>query len=232
MIAGILQPGYLPWLGFFEQLHRSDVFVVYDDVQYDKHSWRNRNRIKTATGPQWLTVPVSFDFAAHPAVNAVRIDNGMDWRRKHLLSIRQNYSKAAFFKDYIGLFEAAYAREWDRLLDLDMHFITSLAEALGLNGKRIVRASELGVGGGKVERLIAICENLGADVFYEGAAGRDYLRTADFEPHGIKLEFQDYPHPVYRQCHGEFVPYLSVVDLLFNCGPESLGILIGRDKGE
>lgn len=228
MVIGILQPGYLPWLGFFEQLFRSDVFVVYDDVQYDKNGWRNRNRIKTASGPQWLTVPVSADFSRRPAVNAVTIDNRSDWRRKHFLSIKQNYSQAPFFSDHIGLFEEAYARTWDRLLDLDMHFLSKLAQALGLGGKRIVLSSSLGVGGDKVDRLAAICKNLGADTFYEGAAGRDYLRASDFEPHGIRLEFQDYRHPAYPQLYGRFLPYLSVVDLLFNCGPRSLDILTGR----
>ncbi|MBI5625528.1 MAG: WbqC family protein [Elusimicrobia bacterium] len=232
MIGGILQPGYLPWLGFFEQLHRSDVFVIYDDVQYDKHSWRNRNRIKTASGPQWLTVPVALDFAAHPQVKDVRVDNKTGWRRKHLLSIRQNYSRAPFFKEHIGVFEEAFSREWDLLVDLDLHFIKLLAGALGLGAKRIVRSSELGVGGGKVERLVSICKNLGVDTFYEGAAGRSYLQPSDFEPNGIRLEFQDYAHPVYRQLHGTFVPYLSVVDLLFNCGPESLGILVGDGRKE
>ncbi|MBI4678138.1 MAG: WbqC family protein [Elusimicrobia bacterium] len=232
MVIGILQPGYIPWLGFFEQLARSDVFVLYDDVQYDKHGWRNRNRIKTAAGAQWLTVPVSVDFSQHPAVNSVRIDSRTDWRRKHLLSIKQNYSQAPFFRDHIGLFKEAYARPWEKLVDLDVHLILRLAEALGLGPKRIVLSSSLGVEGRRVERLVAICKNLGADVFYEGAAGRDYMRQSDFEPHGIRLEFQDYRHPVYRQLYGEFVPYLSVVDLLFNCGPESLDILTGRIAGE
>lgn len=231
-VIGILQPGYLPWLGFFEQLHRSDVFVVYDDVQYDKNGWRNRNRIKTANGPQWLTVPVSVDYSTHPSIHSVRINNGTDWRRKHLLSIRQNYSQAPFFRDTIGVFEEAFSRPWELLADLDMHLIVKLADLLGMGSKQIVRSSTLGVPGQRVERLIAICQNLGADTFYEGAAGRDYIQTAEFEAHGVKVEFQDYKHPVYRQLYGEFIPQLSVVDLLFNCGPEALDILAGRKTGE
>ncbi|MFA6030756.1 MAG: WbqC family protein [Elusimicrobiota bacterium] len=231
MVIGILQPGYIPWLGFFEQLHRSDVFVLYDDVQYDKNGWRNRNRIKTPTGPQWLTVPVSFDFSAHPAINAVRINNQTDWRRKHLLSLRQNYSQAAFFRDYVGIFEEAYARSWEKLVDLDLHLLRELAGALGLGHKRVLLSSSLGIPGERVERLINTCKHLGADTFYEGAAGRDYMHPSDFAAHGITLEFQDYAHPTYRQLHGAFIPYLSVVDLLFNCGRDSLDILIGRKPG-
>src|SRR5579859_970571 len=97
---GILQPGYLPWLGFFEQVYRSQLFVIYDDVQYDKHSWRNRNRIKTAQGPQWLTVPVLISGKNRPLVKNVEIDNSSNWRVKHRTSIRQNYSKAAYFEQY------------------------------------------------------------------------------------------------------------------------------------
>lgn len=231
-VIGILQPGYLPWLGFFEQLHRSDVFVIYDDVQYDKNGWRNRNRIKTANGPQWLTVPVSVDYSTRPPIHTVRINNDTDWRRKHLLSIRQNYSQALFFRDYIGVFEEIFSRPWDLLADLDLHLIVTLAGLLGMENKRIVRSSALGVPGQRVERLIAICKNLGADTFYEGAAGRDYIPAGEFEAQGIRLEFQDYKHPVYNQLYGEFIPQMSVIDLLFNCGPEALDILTGRKTGE
>jgi hypothetical protein len=98
MVIGILQPGYLPWLGFFEQMYRSDVFVIYDDVQYDKEGWRNRNRIKTSKGIQWLTVPVVIKFEEHPLINEIKINNTVNWRKKHLSSINQNYSKASFFK--------------------------------------------------------------------------------------------------------------------------------------
>jgi hypothetical protein len=100
MVLGILQPGYLPWLGFFEQMYRSDIFVVYDDVQYDKNGWRNRNRIKTTQGVQWLTVPVHVKHRESPLVNDIIIDNKVNWKRKHLTSIKQNYSKAPFFRSY------------------------------------------------------------------------------------------------------------------------------------
>ena len=110
---GILQPGYLPWLGFFEQMHKSDVFVIYDDVQYDREGWRNRNRIKTANGVQWLTVPVFVKCDAHPLVNEIKIDNKANWRKKHLSSIRQGYSNAPYFKKYIDIFDETFSREWD-----------------------------------------------------------------------------------------------------------------------
>ena len=225
MRIGILQPGYLPWLGFFEQLHKADVFVIYDDVQYDKNGWRNRNRIKTASGPQWLTVPVMA--GGKPLIKDVAVDNGHDWARKHLLSIRQNYSRAPFFADHIGAFEEAYARRWELLVDLDLHFIAVLARAMGLDTGKLVRSSSIAVQGDRIERIMRLCEHFKADVFYEGAAGKDYIDAERFAAKGIRVEFQDYQHPRYRQLFGDFVPHLSAADLLFNHGPESLDILTG-----
>jgi hypothetical protein len=230
MVIGILQPGYLPWLGFFEQMYKSDVFVIYDDVQYDKEGWRNRNRIKSSNGIQWLTVPVMFKLSEAPLITEVKIDNKGNWRKKHLASIRQNYAKAPFFKDYIGLFEEAYAREWDYLIDLDLFFIRELARCLGMGDKVIHRSSILNPQGGKIERLINLCKHFGADTFYEGKSGQNYIDDTDFLTHGINVKYQDFQHPVYRQLYGEFVPYLSVIDLLFNHGSEGLSILIGQAK--
>lgn len=223
--AVILQPSYLPWLGYFAQMHKSDVFVVYDDVQYDKHSWRNRNRIKTPQGAQWLTVPVCTKGRDWPSNREVTIDNAQSWRKKHLQSIKQSYARAPFFKDYVGIFEGIYERDWTYLIDLNMACLTAMTEALGL--KREIRfSSELEVEGERVDRLIEICRKVGATDFYEGAAGRDYIDDARFAAAQLGIEYQDYQHPTYPQLHGEFVPFLSVADLLFNCGPRSLEILI------
>jgi len=225
----ILQPGYLPWLGFFEQMYMSDVFVIYDDVQYDKQGWRNRNRIKTGNGVQWVTVPVNFKLRECPLVNEVTIDNRINWRKKHFLSIKQSYSKAPFYKEYINIVEEAYSREWQYLIDIDLYLIKKLANCLGMNNKKIVRSSSLDVRGERIERLITICKIFKADTFYEGSAGRNYIDEKRFEEYGIKVEFQDYEHPVYNQLHGDFVPYLSVIDLLFNLGPESLSIIANKN---
>lgn len=222
---GILQPGYLPWLGFFEQMHRSDVFVIYDDVQYDKHSWRNRNRIKTANGVQWLTVPVMADIKNNLTIRETLIDNKTNWRKKHLQSISQSYSKAPFFKNYLPIFEEAFLSEWKMLFDIDIYFIRRLANAMGIDSGKMVLSSSLNVAGDKLSRLVNICKKLNADVFYEGAAGRDYINAEYFSENGVKVVFQDYKHPEYKQLHGEFQPYLSVIDLLFNHGGESLNIL-------
>ena len=230
MIIGILQPGYLPWLGFFEQMYKSDVFVIFDDVQYDKEGWRNRNRIKTANGIQWLTVPVHVKLAKHPLIVDIRIDNTVNWPKKHLASIKQNYMKAPFFKEYIDIFEDAYSKKWEFLVDLDNYFIVKLAARLGICNETIVRSSTLDIEGDRIGRLINLCKHFGADTFYEGVSGKSYIDENEFLNHGIKVEFQNYQHPVYNQLYGDFIPYLSVVDLLFNHGEKSLEILVGGKK--
>ncbi len=225
MVIGILQPGYLPWLGFFEQIYRSHVFIVYDDVQYDKEGWRNRNRIKTAKDIQWLTVPVLVHFEEHPLIHEVKINNTSNWRKKHLSSIRQNYSKAPFFKKYIPFFEEAFSKHWEYLVDVDIYFILKLAECLGMKDKKIIRSSTLHIEGDRIGRLVKICKFFQADIFYEGGAGKNYIDENYFIEQGIRVEYQDYQHPIYSQLYGDFIPYLSVIDLLFNHGDQSLSIL-------
>ena len=223
----ILQPGYLPWLGFFEQMFKSDVFVIYDDVQYDKHSWRNRNRIKSAQGIQWLTVPVLTTGQDLPLNTEARIDNKHNWRKKHLSAIRQNYSKAPFFKQYFPELERVYQQEWDLLIDLDVTLMKLIMTWLGLE-RELVYCSSLQIKGEKTQRLVDICSALSATEFYEGAAGADYIDESLFQNAGIQLTYQAYQHPTYRQRYGEFIPYLSVIDLLMNEGDASLDILAGN----
>ncbi len=219
---GILQPGYLPWLGFFEQLDRADLFVIYDDVQYDKNGWRNRNRIKTSQGIQWLTVPVIIGTSR--MINDILIDNRQKWQKKHLKSIEQNYRKSPYFEKYFHIFEEGFLSKWERLIDCDTFFIEKLKEALGINTP-IIFSSDLKSKGKSVDRLVKILIELGGNAFYEGIAGKDYIDEKFFNEAGIKLIYQDYNHPEYNQMYGQFVPYLSVVDLIFNEGDESLKII-------
>jgi len=227
MRVGILQPGYLPWLGFFEQVHRCDIFVFYDDVQFDKNSWRNRNRIKTPDGPLWLTVPVSHRGHTSQTLLETKIAENERWPRKHLNSLKTHYGKAPYWDRYSEGLTEIYGQEWALLVDLDIALTMYLLQELGI-ATRILRSSELGIAGDKTDRLVAICSALKADTFYEGAAGRDYIEAEKFDRAGIALEYQDYQHPIYPQLYGEFIPYLSVIDLMFNCGEESLKILSGE----
>jgi hypothetical protein len=213
----VLQPGYLPWLGFFDQLRRADVFVYYDDVQYDKHGWRNRNRIKTQTGALWLTVPVRHRGLGFPRLLEVEIEPGTPWVRKHLATLREAYAAAPFLNEYLPPLEELLRRHWQRLVDLDIAVVDLMAAAFGLT-RRIERSSALNIAGARSKRLLNICRHFGATTYLTGAAAGSYLDQGLFEQHGIRVEWQHFEHPVYPQLHGEFIPYLSALDLLLNCG--------------
>ena len=233
MRIGILQPSYLPWLGFLDQMAQSDVFVLYDDVQFSKGAWQNRNRIKTANGVQWLTVPVLTGGRERQLIKDVEIDNHTDWRKAHLKSITQNYSKAPFFNEYIGLFENVYSSEWMKLIDLCVRLIMDIKSTLGVAAQVRLSSSIERNTADRVSRLIEICKTFRADEFIEGSAGKDYLEGAgerEFEQSGIKLIYHDYQHPAYPQLYGEFASNLSIIDLLFNNGRKSLDILTNKKE--
>lgn len=223
----VLQPGYLPWLGFFDQMRRSDVFVYYDDVQFDKHGWRNRNRIKSPSGPHWLTVPVLHHGKGQPLLKDTLIDTRTDWPRKHIGTLRQYYAKAPYVKRYLPELEALLNQPWTRIVDLDIALVQRMAGWLKLS-PNVVRASELGVRGTPSQRLITLCAHFGADRYLSGDVARDYLEVGEFEKRGIEVVWQEYRHPVYPQQHEPFVPYLSAIDLLLNCGDDSASILKGE----
>ena len=226
---GILQPSYLPWLGYFEQMQRADVFVFYDDVQYEKGSWRNRNRIKTPQGPQWLTVPVIQKGLGPQRILDVEVNNRVPWAKTQIKAIRQNYSKAPYFADYSEDLFRLLQLTWRFLVDLNLATTDWLRQALGIQTPT-VRASELSCTGGRQERLIDIIKQFDGKMFYEGAAGQSYIDMRRFEAAGVRVVFQDYQHPRYRQLYGDFIPYMSVIDLLFNHGPQSVGILKNGDR--
>lgn len=228
MTIAIMQPGYLPWMGFFELMYHSEIFVFRDEVQYDK-SWRNRNQIKTPRGVRWLTVPLHVH--GRPKISEVKIDNSRNWRIDHLRILEANYSKAPYFRKYFSHIQEVLNQEWGLLIDLDIALIKVIARALGLHRKMIL-ASDLKVDNGKVDKLIAICKELGANVFYEPAGGKDYLggQVERFRQEGIELIFQDFHCPNYNQLFGEFLPNLSTLDLLFNEGEKSLNYILCQNS--
>jgi hypothetical protein len=221
----VLQPGYLPWLGFFDLLDRVDVFVIYDDVAFDKNGWRNRNRIKTSQGISWLTVPVLTSGRTGQLIHDVAIDPHLAWQRKHIRSIREAYARAPYFDLYFNALEALLDQPWQRLADLDVAVVRLMASWLGLEHKSIVLSSTLGIAGERNERLIAICEHFGSTTYISGNLAQSYLDVEGFERRGVGVEWQNYAHPVYSQLHGPFEPYLSALDLIFNNGPQSLNII-------
>jgi hypothetical protein len=231
LTLGVLQPGYLPWLGFFDLMRRTDVFVIYDDVQFDKHGWRNRNQIKTAHGPQWLTVPVFHSGFERQAILDVAVDNLLPWARKHLRSIEQAYARAPYVDVYVPVLSEVLSERWERLIDLDLALIDVLREWLDLPANT-VRCSQLGIPGRRNDRLLELCRHFDATKYLTGNAARAYLDVARFEHEGVEVEWQSYIHPIYRQLHGEFVLNMSTLDLILNCGPESGAILAHEMRRE
>jgi hypothetical protein len=223
LIVAVHQPQYLPWIGYFDKMRRADVFCYLNDVQYKKNEWQNRNRIKTAQDWQWLTVPVCYRFPEK--INAVRINNTTNWSKKHLQALKTNYNRAPYFKAYISIFEDIFSRKWEFLSELNTHLIERLKDTLQMQEKKTTVSSELMLREDPTDRLIDICKALGADTYLAGRGGADYMDATRFAKNGLKVLIQDFKYPVYPQLFKDFQPHLSIVDLLFNCGPDSLKII-------
>lgn len=220
----VLQPSYLPWLGYLDQYHWADDFVLYDDVQYDKHGWRNRNRIKTGQGVQWLTVPVLTKGLDKPLIHEIEVNQQQKWQKKHLTSITQAYAKSPYYDWLYPTLEQTLSQDWQKLIDLNLELLRGLCQLLELPWK-VHLSSQLEVAGTKTQRLVTICQKFGATDYLTGDAARDYLDESLFEAAGIRVHWHSYEHPVYEQRFDGFEPYLSIVDLMFNVGPESLKVL-------
>lgn len=225
--VGVLQPGYLPWLGYFDLMALSDVFVIYDDVQPDRRGWRNRNRLLSNNGPAWITVPVQWKGSRDMTIRDLRINEGT-WVKKHVLSIRSRYGKAPYFKECFPVIEEyLMGRKWEWLIDLCLEGHRVLCDLIGLKGE-ITLSSELGHRGvGRNERLIALCKELKAQRYIATDASEDYIASAHelWSAEGIEVCYQRYEPPTYEQFGGEFVSHLSVVDALMFTKPEVLSYL-------
>ncbi len=228
MKVAIHQPQYLPWLGHFAKLAAADCWIFLDTVQYEKHGWQNRNRIRTPRGAQWVTVPVKARLGT--LIRDVEIDPGQSWARKHLAALSVNYARAPYFARYFGELEPLLRRPWRLLADLNVELTCFLAEALGLS-RRMLRASELPPGrADPTGRLLDLCLAVGADTYLSGQDGAQYMDLRQFEDRRVAVLRQEYQHPTYAQLDGDFLPFLSVVDLLLNHGESSLQILRQGDR--
>lgn len=228
MLVAIHQLHYLPWLRYFDKVWRSDVFVVLDDIQFTKNGWQNRNRVKTSSGAVRLTVPVHAK--ARMTLDRIGIDNGTHWPKKHWRTLDLSYRKAPHFAAYAPFLEKAYAIRWESLNALNRHLLHFFVQALGIDTP-IVYSSKLDVPGEATERLINLVKAVGGDTYYSGAfALEEYLDVEMMKNAGIDVKLQHWHCPLYPQLHYDFIPDLSIVDLLFNCGQRSLAVLGGNTQ--
>jgi hypothetical protein len=220
MNCAILQPSYLPWRGYFHQIQKADVFVFYDDVQYDKHGWRNRNRIKTSQGTQWITIPVKKkgNVAQGRPICEVEIDWDRDWNRKHLSALMLAYQNAPHFGDYKELLQNWYSSPPTKLVEFTINTTIEVAQRLGLGHKTFLRSSALQVPGYRTERLIEIVKAVGCHHYISGPSAKAYLDEELLKQAGISLEYMRYDYPEYSQLYPPFDPHVSILDLLFMTG--------------
>jgi len=228
----ILQPSYIPWRGYFDQIRRANLFIFYDDIQYDKHGWRNRNQIKTAQGKQWLTIPVhSHGVTEGIPIKDVRIDWSKPWTKNHLKALTFSYNKAPYFKKYFPLIDSFYARHDETLADFTIATTEAITRALGILSTRFIRSSEiLGINGQKTDRLIQILSKVGAKHYISGPSAHNYIEQDKFDAAGIALEYIKYDYPEYEQLYPPFEPFVSVLDLLFMNGERALDYIVNMQE--
>lgn len=232
MILAGHQPEYLPYLGFIYKIAKADKFVLVDHVQYLEKSFQNSNRIRTAPGQEgftWLTVPVLTHDRRYQKICDVEIDNSIDWGKKHWKTIFLNYKNTPYFSDYREFFEKLYAKKWDKLADLTETIIYYLTEQLGIKTP-IIKSSAYDFKEKKNNLLIEMCRKLKVDTYLSGPGAKNYVDEEKFKENGLGHIFSDFKHPEYSQKYKPFVQNMSVIDLLFNCGHDSLNIILNNNK--
>jgi hypothetical protein len=234
MIVAIHQPDFLPWLGFFNKVRLCDLLVIGNRTQYRDKGYQNRNRIKTAKGWQWLTVPIVHNWGS--AINEIKIlnvaRNGILWDELHLRTLQRNYCKAPFYDQYIGIFEKIYRKRIENLAQCNVEFLKAIFSILGISVP-IKMTSDLSLMYSKTEQIVEICKAVGADTYLSGIVGARYMKENIFKENGIKLLYNNYEHPVYEQQFMQvgFLPNMSVIDLIFNKGPQSFNIIKSGFRG-
>ena len=219
--AAIVQSNYIPWKGYFDLINNVDTFILFDHVQYTRRDWRNRNRIKTPKGPIWLSIPVNVKGKYHQKIMEVTVsDTG--WNRKHWRSIELNYSKAPYFSEYKNLFQELYLGTDERNLSLiNERFIHRICRILGITTK-ITRSTDYRFRPGRNETLINLCHEAKADTYLSGPSAKSYLDEDLLHQAGIAVKYMDYSdYPVYSQLYPPFDHHVSIIDLIFNTGPNA-----------
>jgi hypothetical protein len=223
--AAIMQPTYLPWLGYFGLMDRVDHFVLLDNVQFAKRSWQQRNQIRTAQGPLLLTVPVLSKGARGQLIHEVAIDRSRGFPADHVKAIELAYRKAPHFPQYAPHLFSILNGGHERLCELTVSLIEWLRSELGIR-TRLLNARELTATGRKADLLASLCRAIGAQRYLSPPGSREYMEETDaFAAQGIEVEYHEFHHPTYPQRGDGFVPQMSVIDLLFNAGPGSLEVI-------
>lgn len=224
--VAISQSNYIPWKGYFDNIALVDEFVLYDDMQYTKRDWRNRNKIKTSQGLQWLSVPVEVKGKYFQKINETKISDN-SWSIKHLNTLKHNYSKANCYKETIDYIEDLYLTVPNTTIsEVNFHFLSKLCAYLDIKTKITFSNDYKLLESGKTERLVDLCVQLGADEYFTGDAAKNYMDESIFENHNIKLKYYDYTdYKHYSQLHGDFEHGVTILDLIFSEGKKSRNFL-------
>ena len=220
MKVAILQSNYIPWKGVFDMIDQVDKFVFFEDVDYTKRDWRTRNTVKTANGDSMLVVPVK-KMPRGTKIFEIDLLNDGKWKKKHLNTIWLAYSKAPYFKEYEWILDEIYLNHtWEKLSEFNIFVTKLLCKVLDISAE-FINSVELAASGVKDDKLIEICKKVGGTHYLSGPAAQDYISNEKFEAANIELEYIDYSYPEYTQLHGDFNHYVSVLDVIFNCGPDA-----------
>jgi len=219
----ILQPSYIPWRGYFHQIQKADLFIFYDDVQYDSRGWRNRNRIRTPNGSSWITIPIDHSrFKSHKSlISEVYISWEKRWNEAHQRQIENSYRKAPFYNHYRDLLEEIYSKRPEKLADFTIETTILLARELGIGDTRFMRSSECDLDGSKTDRLLMLLKHVGATHYISGPSAKDYMDEEKFGEAGITFEYVNYDYPEYPQLYLPFDPQVTILDLLLMVGPDA-----------
>jgi len=219
-IVVIHQPDFLSYLGFFHRLLYADLYIVLDDVQFvsSSRSWTNRDKIKTQNGEKWLTLSVN-KCPRETKINQVELNNAVNWKQKNIDLLIQNYKKSKFFDEIFPYLEALYKNNGNNLSLFNLASITMLTELFDIKIE-IINSSTLKTTKTKSERLVELLKQVNATHYLSGVGAKDYHKDKPYDDANIQVIWQNFTHPVYPQLYGEFIPYLSSIDLLFNCGIE------------
>lgn len=222
----VLQSNYIPWKGYFDIIHDADEFIFYDEVQFTKNDWRNRNQILTQNGLQWITIPTNGKLSQ--TIDEVQTSGSL-WQRKHYNTLVTYYSKAPYFEKYRKFFEYFYLEQtWDNLSQLNRYLIMHIShDFLGIKTKFTNSRDYYSCGSGH-EKLLSLLKSAGADYYISGPAAKSYINSEDYQKAGIELHWKDYSHyPVYPQLHSPFCHNVTILDLLFNTGDDAPSYIWG-----